>query len=122
MEMRMRIPVTIAALSLVMTYGASAQTAGVQSQAPKAAPPGPQAATQSPQAIAEELRQNLQNAGFSDIQLMPSSFLVRAKDRNGNPVMMVINPDSVTAITETRNGNQSSTVGQGPSNPNSTKK
>jgi hypothetical protein len=31
---------------------------------------------------------------------MPSSFMVRAKDAQGNPVMMVINPDSVTAITE----------------------
>jgi hypothetical protein len=31
---------------------------------------------------------------------MPSSFLVRAKDRAGNPVIMVINPDSVTSLTE----------------------
>jgi hypothetical protein len=31
---------------------------------------------------------------------MPSSFLVRANDQDGNPVMMVVNPDSVTAITE----------------------
>ena len=26
--------------------------------------------------------------------------LVRAKDKSGNPVMMVINPDSVLAVTE----------------------
>ncbi len=31
---------------------------------------------------------------------MPSSFLVRAKDSEGNPVMMVINPDSLTEVTE----------------------
>jgi hypothetical protein len=31
---------------------------------------------------------------------MASSFLVQAKDKDGNPVMMVINPDSVTSITE----------------------
>ncbi len=43
---------------------------------------------------------------------MPSSFLVRAKDKSGNPVMMVINPDSVTAVTEIEQpGN--STTGQG---------
>jgi hypothetical protein len=30
---------------------------------------------------------------------MPESFLVRAKDPSGNPIMMVINPDSVTAVT-----------------------
>jgi hypothetical protein len=52
------------------------------------------------QSIQQQLRQNLQRAGFTDIQVMPSSFLVRAKDPGGNPVMMVINPDSVTAVTE----------------------
>ncbi len=31
---------------------------------------------------------------------MPSSFLVRARDSQGNPVMMVINPDSLTEVTE----------------------
>ena len=34
------------------------------------------------------------------ITIMPSSFLVRAKDSQGNPVMMVINPDSLTEVTE----------------------
>ena len=52
------------------------------------------------QTIQQQVQNNLQQAGFTDIQIMPSSFLVRAKDRAGNPVMMVINPDSVTAVTE----------------------
>jgi len=52
------------------------------------------------QAIQAQVQNNLQQAGFTDIQIMPSSFLVRAKDKAGNPVMMVISPDSVTAVTE----------------------
>ena len=52
------------------------------------------------QAIQQQVQNNLRQAGFTDIQIMPSSFLVRAKDSAGNPVMMVINPDSVTAVTE----------------------
>ena len=51
------------------------------------------------QTIQQQVQNNLQQAGFTDIHFMPSSFLVRAKDRAGNPVMMV-NPDSVTAVTE----------------------
>ena len=43
-----------------------------------------------------EARNDLTKAGFSDITIMPSSFLVRAKDSDGNPVMMVINPDFMT--------------------------
>ena len=31
---------------------------------------------------------------------MPSSFVVRGKDPRGNPVMMIINPDSLAEVTE----------------------
>ena len=41
---------------------------------------------------------------------MPQSFLVRAKDKSGDPVMMVINPDSVTAVTEYQGQNNSPTA------------
>lgn len=54
---------------------------------------------QNPANIRQQVRQNLAAAGFTDIKVMPESFLVRAKDRSGNPVMMIINPDSVTAVT-----------------------
>src|SRR4051812_12670595 len=52
------------------------------------------------QTIQQQVQNKLQQAGFTDVQIMPSSFLVRAKDKDGNPVMMVISPDSVTTVTE----------------------
>lgn len=57
------------------------------------------ASGQNPANLRQQVRQNLSAAGFTDIKVMPESFLVRAKDKNGNPVMMIINPDSVTAVT-----------------------
>jgi hypothetical protein len=54
---------------------------------------------QNPAQLRQQVRQNLADAGFTDIKVMPESFLVRAKDKSGNPVMMIINPDSVTAVT-----------------------
>ena len=48
----------------------------------------------------QQLASDLTKAGFTDIKIMPESFLIRAKDSKGNPVMMVINPDSVTAMTQ----------------------
>ena len=57
--------------------------------------------------IAQKLRDDLGKAGFTDITVLPSSFLVRAKDSAGNPVMMVINPDSMTTITEETQGSNS---------------
>lgn len=50
-------------------------------------------------ALRGKIHGELSQAGFTDIHVMPQSFLVRAKDSSGNPVMMVINPDSVTSIT-----------------------
>ena len=50
--------------------------------------------------IAQKLRADLDKAGFTNITIMPSSLLVRAKNSEGNPVMMVISPDSVTALTD----------------------
>lgn len=55
-------------------------------------------APMTPGAMQTALKHDLSQAGFTDIQVMPSSFLVRAKDKAGHPVMMVINPDSVTEI------------------------
>jgi hypothetical protein len=88
----MRAVVILTALPFVLTTPVLAQNA----------PNQPQAATNagSLQTVQEQVRNNLKRAGFTDIQIMPTSFLVRAKDGAGNPVMLVINPDAVTAVTE----------------------
>ena len=59
-----------------------------------------QPSSSSGNTIQQQVQNNLKQAGFTDIQILPSSFLVRAKDSAGNPVIMVINPNSVTAVTE----------------------
>jgi hypothetical protein len=41
------------------------------------------------------LRTRLAHAGFTDIEMVPTSFLVRAKDADGNSVTLVLSPDSV---------------------------
>jgi hypothetical protein len=67
--------------------------------------------------ISQKLREDLGKAGFTDIRIMPSSFMVRAKDSQGNPVVMVINPDSVTALTEEKgSANSASNASHGETN------
>ena len=56
--------------------------------------------SQTPAHLSQKLRDDLAKAGFTDITIMPSSFVVRAKDSQGKPVMMVVNPDSLTKVTE----------------------
>ena len=39
---------------------------------------------QAPARVSQKLRDDLTKAGFTDIAIMPSSFIVRAKDSQGN--------------------------------------
>jgi hypothetical protein len=79
-------------------FGGSALAAMDSANSPSAQNASPGA--QTPGHLSSKLRDDLTKAGFTDIKIMASSFLVRAKDSHGNPVMMVINPDSLTEVTE----------------------
>lgn len=53
----------------------------------------------SHQSLQQKIRQDLGEAGFTDIRVVPRSFVVSARDRDGNPVEMMITPNSITAMT-----------------------
>lgn len=122
----MRVVCLLTAVPLLASVAAAQQTqqgqtadqnkrAQSQQEQPSDQNNGAAQAQAQSQQIRQQIRKNLAQAGFSDIQLMPSSFLVRAKDKNGNSVMMVISPHSVASVTKVpRQGN--STTGQGGSN------
>lgn len=77
---------------------------------------------QDTMAAQQHVKQDLEQAGFTNVQVMPESFLVRAHDKQGRPVMMVINPDSITAVTQVSGSGQSSVgkSGDGKSGGNGT--
>ena len=60
--------------------------------------------TQASGHMSQKLHDDLTKAGFTDITILPQSLLVRAKDAQGNSVMMVINPDSLTEVTQKSEG------------------
>jgi hypothetical protein len=65
-------------------------------------------------AVAQTIRQDLQNAGFTDVKVIAESFVVQAKSRDGNPVVMTIGPHGMSVFEAMGvNGPNSSTVGQG---------
>ena len=58
-------------------------------------------------APAERIKQELQNAGFQDVNVMAEAFVVRAKSKDGDPVVMTIGPHGMTAF-EAVNANNAS--------------
>jgi hypothetical protein len=91
---------TLCALLLAGGFAGSAAAATTTPAAGSATDQNSAPNAQAPTHISQRLRDDLAKAGFTNITIMPSSFLVRAKDSQGNPVMMVINPDSLTEVTE----------------------
>jgi hypothetical protein len=74
--------------------------------------------------VQQELHQNLTKAGYTDIQIAPGSFLVRAKDKQGNQTEMMISPHSMTEVTAMNSSGTSNPTGtsKGPSPSTQTSK
>lgn len=53
-----------------------------------------------PMNVRQQIQDQMTKAGYTDVTVMPSSFYVHAKDKKGDPVAMVIGPDTFTEVTE----------------------
>jgi hypothetical protein len=85
------------ALTLAASGTAFAQPA---TDAANPAPPvaaKPQKAEKSALTI-EKLTQDLQKAGFSDVKVLEDAFLVQAKTKDGNPILMTFGPNGMSAL------------------------
>jgi hypothetical protein len=58
----------------------------------------PETQNQQNASLKEQLKDNLIKSGFTNVQVSPESFLIRAKDPQGNPIAMAITPDTFAAI------------------------
>ena len=56
------------------------------------------------QDLPQKIRDKLVEQGYSEVQVVPQSFLISAKDKNGNPVMMLIGPNSMTVLSAPPSG------------------
>jgi hypothetical protein len=74
----------------------------VNGQSPTKSPKAETDQTDNPadMKMSEKLSSDLAQSGFTEIKIIPESFLVRAKDPQGNPVTMMIHPYQVTRLTE----------------------
>jgi uncharacterized protein YdeI (BOF family) len=59
-----------------------------------------QASHHNQTSVQQHLADQLKQDGFTDVRVVPDSFLVHAKNKHGDPVVMIINPNSVFSMTE----------------------
>jgi hypothetical protein len=91
---------TLVAAAILTTVSTVALAQAASSDA---GPASSSAATANPQPsqsnIRQQLTDNLQQSGFTNIKVVADSFLVKATDKLGNPVTMFIGPNSETEVT-----------------------
>ena len=112
--MKSAVLASTAAMALVLSQvGVMAQTTHDQTPSMKA--PMDQS-THTKEGMGSQIRDMLQNAGFSDIKIAPGSFLVHAKDKTGNPVGINVSPNSFTEVAEVSGEHVASNDQLAPSN------
>lgn len=108
METTMRTILLASVAVLVLSQAASAQ--GPNNLPANANQPTNSAdQPNSNQRLGPNLRNMLQKSGYTDIRVAPTSFIVHAKDSDGNAVVMSISPDSFTEVTDVNTPNGSTT-------------
>jgi hypothetical protein len=107
--------VTSAVAAIALSQAAFAQSPKPNSQATQ---PSTANATQNPNPAAtqQQIQNDLKNAGFTDVKVVAESFVVQAKTKDGNPVVMTIGPHGMSAFEAMNSGSgpnsQSGTTGQ----------
>jgi len=72
-------------------------------------------------AAAQKIKQDLQNSGFTDVNVVAESFVVQAKSPDGDPVVMTIGPHGMSVFEAMKAGSATTgSAGRSPStsNPN----
>jgi opacity protein-like surface antigen len=69
----------------------------------------PQATTKSGQnlAAAQQIQQDLKKAGFTDVKVVAESFVVQARSKDGDPVVMTIGPHGMSVFEAMNAGSNS---------------
>ena len=94
---------TVSSMALAQTPDAKSGSTPAATTATTPRPGGP--------SLRQQLTNSLQQSGFTNIKVVPDSFLVQANDKSGNPVTMFIGPNSTTEVTTVGSNEQTSGSG-----------
>lgn len=107
----MRKLLLASAAALVISQVAIAQTPNTTNNAPAYQ-------ANSGQHLRTNLKNMLEKAGYKDVTINATAFVIHAKDADGNAVAMSVSPDSFTEVTNV-NASDSRTTGTAANNPSS---
>jgi len=86
------------ALALAVSGTAFAQSATGATNTPSPNAAKQQNASQQSVLTIDKIQQDLQKAGFSDVKVLQDAFLIQAKTKDGNPIMLTVGPNGMSAL------------------------
>lgn len=86
------------AFALAISGAAFAQSTTGATNSPSPDTAKQQGSGQKSTLTIDKVTQDLQKAGFSDVKVLEDAFLVQAKTKDGNPVIMTIGPNGLSAM------------------------
>jgi hypothetical protein len=99
---------TLIAAAILTTVSSAALAQAASPNSGSAPAPTTTASQPNGTNLRQQLTNNLQQSGFTNIKVVPDSFLVQATDKSGNPVTMFIGPNSSTEVTTVGSNSQAS--------------
>ena len=96
----MRLSLFTAGAALLLCQSAAMAQTNTPHANGSATAPATNATAPASGSLRAQMRDSLQKAGFTNIHVAPSSFVVSATDKDGNPVVMSVTPDSFTEVSE----------------------
>ncbi len=91
----MRLSLLLAGTALLLCQSAAMAETNTHPTKDITAESSANATTAAPPSLGSQMRDSLQKAGFSNIRMEPSSFVISATDKGGHPVVMTVTPDSI---------------------------
>ena len=114
--MRNTLLMSTLAFALAVSGTAFAQSTTSATKPPSADATKPQTSGQKSAMTVDKVTQDLQKAGFSDVKVLEDAFLVQAKTKDGNPIIMTIGPNGMSAM-EMSKSTQTTGQAQSDSSP-----
>jgi hypothetical protein len=110
------IPPAVCAAFMAAAALAHAQTP--QSTQNPANAPAITAPTQEQQAainkLPDKIRDKLTDEGFTEVTVVPGSFIVSGRDKDGKAVMMLIGPNSMSVMTSAEQPDSDQSIAESP--------
>lgn len=93
-------PPAVAQQSSQQPSSSGSGSSGSSGQKPSTVPPSTMPGGPGGVSVRQHIQSDLEKLGYQNVRVRPTSFLAQATDSQNRPVLVLIDPESITVITD----------------------